>query len=259
MHLGQLATRLRRSGPLPVDNLVLYESVSSTNDVGRRIASVWPGDLVLPPTLLVALEQRAGRGRDGRPWVSPPGSGAYVTLVWPLEDRRVLARTPLAVAVGLCEALRSIGVRSCRVKWPNDLVVGERKLGGILIEVSGPATGPARAIIGCGINVAIERERLGSLAAASIESETGSAPALSEVVTGGVRAVCRELRDLEERTNLVGRYRDKIVHRPGDRLIWRQGREIIEGRYRAIDGNGCLELETESGLRVVNAGEIVVG
>jgi len=258
MNFDQLAARLEGVQPRWVENLVLYAQVASTNDVARRVVEALPRDLRLPETLVVALAQGSGRGRDGRAWVSPPGAGLYASLIWPLEDRRTIASIPLAVAVGLCAAVRSVGVAACQVKWPNDLVVGGRKLGGILIEVIGPSSGPVYAVIGCGINLAMERERLDALAATSVERETSEAPDLADLVISATRGVCRELRGLDDRTGLVDRYRDLIVHRPGDRLRWRQGREVVEGSYRGIDARGCLELETETQLRVVNAGEIVV-
>lgn len=253
-----LAVRLRGSRPSGVENLVAYATVSSTNDAARRLVSAWPEDLPLPATLVVALEQTAGRGREGRVWRSPTGEGIYASVLWPLADRRSVAAMPLAVAVGLCEAMRSFGVRECGVKWPNDLMVGDRKLGGILIEVLGPPRGPVTAIVGFGINMKMDREKLASLKATSIQSETGSVPSLAEAVCGCTRAVCCELGGLERRTTLAARYRDRVVHRPGDRLLWRQGGSVVEGRFRAIDSSGCLELETESGVRIINAGEIVI-
>ena len=259
MTLEQLITRLRGAQPRLVDILLLYASVASTNQAARRVVELLPANLSLPETLIVALEQSGGRGRFDRVWVSPPGGGLYASLVWPLEDRRSIAALPLAVAVGLCAALRSVGVPGCQVKWPNDLVIGGRKVGGILIEAIGPAAGRGHAVIGFGINLAMEREKLDALAATSLERETSDAPDLADLVISCTREVRRELGGLDDRSALVDRYRDLVVHQRGDRLIWRQACEVVEGSYRGIDATGCLELETESGLRVVNAGEIVVG
>jgi len=105
-------------------------------------------------TALVAELQTAGRGRRGRGWLSPPGSGLYLSLGWRFESG-LAGLAPLSLVVGMtvAQAIVHISAVAVRVKWPNDLFVGSAKLGGCLVEISGAAEGPCRAVAGVGINL----------------------------------------------------------------------------------------------------------
>jgi BirA family biotin operon repressor/biotin-[acetyl-CoA-carboxylase] ligase len=97
--------------------------------------------------------QRAGRGRRGRQWVSPPGDNLYLSVLWRFElDPASLGGLSLAMGVACLRALRDLGVTTVGLKWPNDLLWSERKLGGILIELSGQAGGYSAAVVGVGVN-----------------------------------------------------------------------------------------------------------
>jgi BirA family biotin operon repressor/biotin-[acetyl-CoA-carboxylase] ligase len=101
-------------------------------------------------TVVTAAEQTAGRGRGDRVWVAPPGAALlYSAILRPLDLGHLLL--PLAVPVAVCEACEAVAPVRCEVKWPNDVWLDERKLGGVLIE----ARPPDWAVIGIGINLAI--------------------------------------------------------------------------------------------------------
>lgn len=104
-------------------------------------------------TCLAAEWQSAGRGRRGRAWVGGLGGSLMFSLLWRF-DRGVthLAGLSLAVGLAVARALRECGVERAQVKWPNDVVVDFRKLGGILIETSGEMQGPSVAVVGVGLN-----------------------------------------------------------------------------------------------------------
>ena len=127
----------------------MLSTVDSTNDEVRRRAPGCPSGLVV-----VAEHQSAGRGRHGRTWHSPAGTGVYVSVLrstrTPVEE---VTRYTLGAAVAACEACRTVGALDAAIEWPNDLVHGGRKLGGILCELrsSGPET--SDLVIGAGINV----------------------------------------------------------------------------------------------------------
>jgi BirA family biotin operon repressor/biotin-[acetyl-CoA-carboxylase] ligase len=134
-----------------------FDRVGSTNDVVRG----WLAEGTPEVCLAVADEQTAGRGRDGRTWQAPPGSGFLCSLgfrpAWLAPDRawRLAAIVSLAMA-DAAEEVAGLTDRSVRLKWPNDLVVeagGEvRKLGGVLGETSGLGTADPRVVIGLGLN-----------------------------------------------------------------------------------------------------------
>lgn len=104
-------------------------------------------------SVLLAEHQRAGRGRRGRQWHSPLAANLYLSLAWRF-DRGIaaLGGLSLAVAVAAARALQQQGVGPVHLKWPNDILLDERKLGGILVEVSGDLQGPCHVIVGIGLN-----------------------------------------------------------------------------------------------------------
>lgn len=106
-------------------------------------------------TVVTAAVQTAGRGRQGRSWTAPAGGALlYSAIVRPLEQRHALL--PLAAAVAVCETAEELDDSvECRIKWPNDVWVGERKLAGVLIEAR-PQDG--WAVVGIGLNIAIASE-----------------------------------------------------------------------------------------------------
>ena len=121
----------------------------STNDeAARRAKGGAPHG-----TVVIADAQRAGRGRDGRTWVSPPGTGLYLSAV--LRPPLALAAVPpmtLAIGIAVCDAARAHGV-GAQLKWPNDVLVGTRKLAGILVEAQSQGGTLEHAIAGIGVNL----------------------------------------------------------------------------------------------------------
>ncbi len=146
--MGPVAARLRLEVADEVDSTSsrLLERAASGEASGACLAAEW---------------QSAGRGRRGRAWTGRLGGSLLFSVLWRFE-RGVghLAGLSLAVGVAVVRAMRECGVANAEVKWPNDLVVGSRKLGGILFETSGEMQGPSVAVVGVGVNY-----RLGEAAA----------------------------------------------------------------------------------------------
>src|SRR6185436_7737129 len=111
--------------------------------------------------------QTAGRGRRGRSWFAPPGGSVCLSLSWSFPEMpRDAGALGLAIGVCVLRALESLGVPNAQLKWPNDVLVADRKLGGILIELRAESAGPAHAVVGIGLNVAIGAaliEKIGTL------------------------------------------------------------------------------------------------
>lgn len=249
-----------------VDNVVVVERVGSTNRLARRIVGEYAGQELSPPEyLLVAGEQRQGRGRQGRSWASPPGAGVYATMVVHRQSVEQCARLPLQVAVGLVEALDDVLASStCRLKWPNDLVTATGKLGGILIEtLAVPDEGRRVALVGFGINrgLGARDDDLPAAGATSLWRELGrEPPSLGELTWKLVRSVHREIRGLGdegEGSGLVERYRRLSAHEPGQNITCRLGDETLEGTFRGFDECGFLRLERDGRVRTVAAGEVL--
>ncbi len=146
-------TRLR-SGLHPVTlshlaELQIHPHLDSTNTHLMRQARKGDG---LSGTVCLADSQGAGRGRMSRQWMSPPGANIYLSLLWHYQDYAYLTGLSLAIGVAVVRALRACGVEGVNLKWPNDILWQDRKLGGILIEATGMAHGDCQTVIGLGIN-----------------------------------------------------------------------------------------------------------
>jgi BirA family transcriptional regulator, biotin operon repressor / biotin---[acetyl-CoA-carboxylase] ligase len=144
---GLAAPELARRLALP--RVDLFEDVGSTLDVAHRIAAGAPSG-----ALVIANEQTAGRGRQGRRWASAAGAGVWLTLIERPTDIRALDVLSLRCGLFAAEALEPLADGAIGVKWPNDLYVGPRKLAGILIETRWRGTAPDWVAIGFGLNVA---------------------------------------------------------------------------------------------------------
>lgn len=135
-----------------VDRIDVHMTIDSTNDALRRQPPPQPGKA----DVCLAEFQQAGRGRRGRRWIAALGQALCLSVAWRYRAApRQLGALGLAVGVGVAEALRGAGVEGVAVKWPNDLLCGDRKLGGLLIDAHG-AGGDVSAVVGCGLNVQLD-------------------------------------------------------------------------------------------------------
>jgi BirA family biotin operon repressor/biotin-[acetyl-CoA-carboxylase] ligase len=231
---------------------VVFADVPSTHLVARRLVEELVAEYSpVPPVDFFAYGQSAGRGRQDRAWASPPGGGVYASLV------RVLAvpaqQLPLLVAVALAEGLAPWLGEKCRLKWPNDLLVDGRKLGGILIDVKSRPDEEPVALISFGVNAAGAPQIPGKLRATAL-AEWGEAPPAAELALALVLAVDRLLA--APPADLVARYRALSAHTPGQELRCRLPEGELHGRFLGIDDAGFLRLEVDGGERLLVAGEL---
>ena len=246
--------RLRRGSPW---NLVVLQRVNSTNSLARRITREYHREFSDPPrAVIVALEQTAGRGRQGRRWQSVAGEGIYATLVLPLGNPAALARLPLLAAVGLARALNRHLKTPCRLKWPNDLMVGREKIGGLLIETITQGE-EVVAMVGFGINHGGAPDLQDGRRATSLCRACAAPPSLPCLLWDLVAGVDRALEHLDDGEWAVRHYRELTVHQSGDRLTCRVAGEERSGIFRGIDDQGFLRLEHHGRVERFSAGEVV--
>lgn len=134
-----------------ISSLEIHDSLDSTNTyLVEHSRNHAPSGFVC-----FAEHQTAGRGRRGRQWVSPYGGNIYVSILWRFQQGGIAATAGLSLAVGVAviRALKQHHIHDVGLKWPNDIYSQGKKLGGILIEVSGEADGPCAAVIGLGLNL----------------------------------------------------------------------------------------------------------
>jgi BirA family biotin operon repressor/biotin-[acetyl-CoA-carboxylase] ligase len=261
--------RLGRIG----STVFFYPTIGSTNDTAASLAASGAGEAGArqPEGLVVfADEQTAGRGRRGRSWFSPPGSGLYVSVVLAPGRARVdpdRATTLLTLAAGaaLAEGIEVATGLRVDVKWPNDLLVGRRKLSGILAEgvtVGGPA-GPPRVetvVLGYGINIspAAFPPALGDRAT-SIETELGRAVDRPLVLAETLAALSRRYDDLLEGRfdAILEAWRGRASSSRGARVTWQTAAGTQAGVTAGIDERGALFVRTAAGLERIVAGELM--
>lgn len=236
-------------------NGIFVKSVDSTQVFARTLLDRHFAEDDTPhPFAVLALGQSGGRGRRGRPWVSVGGLGIWASLALPLVAREQLQMLPMRTGVALVDLVGGWIGGGCRLKWPNDLVVGRRKLGGILIDA---VTRPDRdtwAVVGFGINHGHAEHQLPESAAISLRLAGGRAlPPLGVAAGAAVAAVYDELTG--ERPWL-DRYRAASAHAPGDPLECHLAGERLSGRFAGFDSLGFLRLSTAAGERVIASGEV---
>jgi len=209
---------------------------------------------------ILAEYQHAGRGRRGRRWLCPPGSGICLSVGWHFSAPPASLML-LSLLAGVCavRALERCGCPGARLKWPNDLMAGNGKLGGVLIESRGQIAGPVDAVIGIGLNVRLPpaaRAQIDQPAAdladlgATLPSRNALAAALiDELVemlsSAGTPAWDRYLA--EWHAHDAGRGREARLLLPGGE---------VRGRVEGVDASGLLLLRTDGGLQRYSTGEL---
>ncbi len=228
--------------------------IDSTNQyLLDRISSLNSGDCC------VAEYQQAGRGRRGRKWFSPFGANLYLSMFWRLEQGPAAAiGLSLVIGIVMAEVLHDLGADKVRVKWPNDLYLNDRKLAGILVELTGKTGDAAQIVIGAGLNMVMRQVQADIVNQGWITLQEASITI--DRNTLAVRLI-KELRDaltLFEQDGLapfLSRWEklDNFIHRPVKLII---GDKEIFGISRGIDAQGALLLEQDGVLKPWVGGEI---
>jgi BirA family biotin operon repressor/biotin-[acetyl-CoA-carboxylase] ligase len=241
-------------------NLEVHESLASTNDRLLAVTDL-PGGRF---DACLAEFQSAGRGRRGRQWVAPFASGLCLSVSWSFRDApAALGALSLAAGVAALRALARAGLGGLSLKWPNDIVRGDAKLGGILIDLRGEAAGPAYVVVGIGINVRLPRAARERLAADGVEAvdlaSFGTPPARSELAALLIAELAQALIEFGARG--LGAFADEWSR--ADTLAGRpvrvlQGGQPLEGVARGVDGDGALLLDVSGGRQRILSGEVSV-
>ena len=230
---------------------------STSSELTRRAAG-------LPDLSFVFADwQQAGRGRRGRQWLSPPAVNLQFSCLKRFAGGYAgLSGLSLAAGVAAARALEDCGVPDVALKWPNDLVHGDAKLGGILVELGGEFMGPCHAIIGIGINVhlsegvraALDRPctDLASLCGGDAPSRNGLAAALIACMVDAL-----ETFDASGFAPFAQAWskRDALA---GRRIRLEGAHGVFDGVAAGVDARGALRVRTHEGMRVMDSAEITV-
>ena len=205
-----------------------------------------------PGVLLIADEQTAGRGRRGRRWYTAPGADIAFSLS--AQVAKPVGGLSLVAGVAAARALRALGVAQAALKWPNDLLIGGAKLGGILVETRG-----GLAVFGLGINCRRDAALETRLRRPIASLDQFIEPDRERVIA----RVARSLLDALETFNAEGlgpilREWERMDAHAGQRLRVRlAGGRVLTGLARGLDRDGGLRLETRAGVLAVHSGRIL--
>jgi BirA family biotin operon repressor/biotin-[acetyl-CoA-carboxylase] ligase len=264
--------------------ILYFPTIGSTNDVALALAAQGDRD----GAIVIADEQTAGRGRHGRAWFSPPGSGVYVSVVLaPARARSDPARATtlltLMAGVALAEAIEAVTALRVDIKWPNDLGVARRKLAGILAEAPAAranktTTGAARAsgggipravnnvddfgyqvVVGYGINISAAayppelRDR-----ATSIETELGRPIDRAALCAETLVSLAQRYADLLDGRfdAILDAWRDRAPGSRGARVTWQAASGPQAGITAGIDDRGALLVRVGDRIERIVAGEV---
>ncbi|SDZ03629.1 BirA family transcriptional regulator, biotin operon repressor / biotin-[acetyl-CoA-carboxylase] ligase [Jannaschia faecimaris] len=238
--------------PAGVDRVILEEVDSTSLEAARRAPTT--------PTWILARRQSAAKGRRGRAWSMPEGNFA-ASLVWrPAGDPASLPLRSFTASLALYDALRALGVEGLSLKWPNDVLLDDRKLAGILLE----APVPGLLVLGIGLNL---------IAAPDVaQLEPGAVAPISLLSASGLRVEATALLDVlapafaEREAQLttwgfapIRTEWMKHAARVGQPITARLVNEVVEGLFVDVDDDGRLVLETEQGVRRITAGDVFFG
>lgn len=236
---------------------------SSTNDIAARLADLGAEE----GTMVVAESQTSGRGRMGRVWFSPAGAGLYVSIVLrpvPVAAGVGAARDPsslltLAAGVALAEGVRASTGLQAEVKWPNDLVVGKRKLAGILAEAAAQGGTLQFIVLGFGLNLrpAAYPPELAERAT-SIEAELDRPADRAVILTDILSALAARYADLQQGRfdAILSAWRRYAGSLRGSLVEWDSPRGVQRGRAEDIDGTGALLVRADGRTERLIAGEV---
>jgi BirA family transcriptional regulator, biotin operon repressor / biotin---[acetyl-CoA-carboxylase] ligase len=226
-----------------------FESLPSTNTELARMASEGAAEGLV----ILADEQTAGRGRLQRAWSSPKGAGLYFSIL--LRPSFAVDQWPLitfvaALAVG--DALQEAADVQTDIKWPNDLLSGERKICGILAEAIETPAGRA-VVVGIGINLTPSAFP----EATSVSEATGGKADREAILAALLPALARWYSLLGEREKIIGAWTSRSSYANGKLVQVKNGEEAWQGTTCGLEPDGALRLRTVSGeLKLIRAGDV---
>jgi len=239
------------------------EAIEVLLDIGSTNSHLRARALQGAPAVSVcfAERQQSGRGRRGRVWVSPFAANLYFSVLWRIAaGAMALGGLSLVTGIAVIRGLRSLGIESAGLKWPNDVLVNDAKLAGILIDIVGESNGPCAVIIGIGVNV-----RMPPAAGAGIDQAWTDLHTLTgqRGVSRNQLAACLldqllpaiaefEMRGLMPFLEEWHRY-DIVQGRQVDMQL---PNEVISGRASGVDADGALLVDTTRGRRRFTSGEV---
>ncbi len=235
-------------------------TTTSTND--RVMSAIRNGQITESGFVCLAEHQSLGRGRRGKSWASPLGGGLYLSFAWCFErGAESLEGMSLSVAVAVVEVLKNnFLIKNLKIKWPNDIFLADKKLGGILIDVAGEAGGPCWAVIGVGLNICNTKAVMHTVDQPWIDLSDGAGVAVSRnhLAAWIVAEIAKKLIAHEqdgfcltnkEWSKYDAFFEKKVVVRMSES-------EFLSGISKGISASGGLMIDVDGVRRVIKSGEV---
>ena len=252
----EIDTKMLVSKLKTVESIALLSSVTSTNLLGRLITTECAeNETNLPTSILIAEEQRGGRGRMDRTWHSPLGKGIYATILHSRPESEV-AYLPFEIAVIVADFLSDVYRLNPQLKWPNDVLVAGGKIAGILIE-GRSHNGNIYLSIGIGINVEAMSDAPGEAIAIADVSNLDSVDVIS-ATEAFIEFIDERLADRKEPEPILEAWNARSIHEKGDRIDFVLGEETITGTWAGIDQAGRALLDRGSEQIAFSAGDLIL-
>jgi BirA family biotin operon repressor/biotin-[acetyl-CoA-carboxylase] ligase len=240
-----------------LESIAVIPRVASTNLVARRIVNECiENEESLPKAMIIAGEQFAGRGRNARQWSSPAGKGIYATTLLPMPASD-LPLLPLQMANIVASYLREVFAIDARLKWPNDVLAGGRKIAGILIEARMNEE-RAFVLIGTGINVESVQDDLRPNATSIADVSPRDFHGIDVATEAFIEHVDQRLGRRLERDAVLDEWRSYSIHEAGDRIQCIVGERNLEGTWDGIDEYGRALLRSGAETIAVSAGDLIL-
>lgn len=239
--------------------IMAYKSIGSTNNTARRLAESGSPD----GTVIISERQTKGRGRLGRSWYSPSGKGLYFSIV--LRPEISVAKMPalsLVAALSICRAVEKATGLAPKVKWPNDCLIGDKKIAGILVDVSAELDSVSYAVLGVGININADKKDF----PANLRKTASSLAVEADRKFHRVEILQSFLYEFEKSYNNFCRYGLRFI---GPELVkkssvinkeigFKLGKKKFTGIALGYDENGGLRVKLKDGVTTLRAGEITL-
>jgi len=253
--IDQISAQLSSQTNSHLNSIEILTSIDSTNEYLLKAASLGQ----VSGSVVLAEQQKAGRGRRGRTWISPFGRNLYLSLLWRFDlSMQDLSALGIAVAVAIARAVSKY-TSDHKIKWPNDIFWQGRKLAGILLEVQGEAQGPVAVVIGVGVNIGMTNEAGRDIDQDWVDMTTVCEQPVSRqtLASAVINELFHAVTDFEK-TGLAGFRRewsslDMLQDQQVEILI---GENKISGVSRGINENGAILIEIDGKLKTYMAGEV---
>lgn len=236
----------------------LFDTINSTNDwaleelkQGREL-----------PFVCIADHQSKGRGRRGRHWLSPPGANIYMSLAWHFELAvGKLGVLSLAQGVAVIKALKKIGINDAWLKWPNDVLINDEKIAGILVETSGVRANSCNAVIGMGVNyrmpenIVSETDMCWTDVAHSADDIIPDRNVLAAMLLNEAVGMCRLYQ--QKSTALLSDFKHELDVLTGKVVsVYCENGDQLTGTVLGINETGELRVLIEGNERVFNCADV---